>query len=160
MRRKLKFLTLAAVLALVGCSGSESVNDKLEESFTCKVTVEETGYSAELERAAGSGWNITLTEPEGVAGMKLAYLADGKCTLSFEGHTAVYERSELPQSGLFDLAVSAADMCIEDKGVKTLRDGDETVRTGTLRGISFSAHSKDGKLTQLEFTGGARYSFE
>lgn len=157
MRRKL--LTLAAVLILTGCSGSRSGEDKLEESFTCTVTAEETGYSAELERAAGSGWNITFTEPSTVSGLRLTYLTDGKCTLSFEGHTAVYERDELPESGMFELAVSAADMCIENRGVKALRDGDETVRTGTLRGIAFSAHSKDGKLTQLEFTGGARFSF-
>lgn len=158
MRKKIVLLT--AVLVLSGCKGGGGSTDKLGETFSCTAEIGEQGISARLERAEGSGWNITLTAPETVKGMQLSYLADGKCSLSFEGHTAVYERSELPEGGVFDLAVSAADMCIEDKGVKTFRDGEDTVRTGTVRGIGFSVRSREGKLTEIEFNGGEKLTFD
>ena len=91
--------------------------------------------------------------------MQLAYLADGKCTLRFEGHAALYDRSQLPQGGVFDLVTAAADMCIEDKGVSTLNDGKETVRTGTVRGVGFTARSSGGKLTEIELNGGDKIIF-
>jgi len=158
MRKKI--LILVAALVLAGCSSGGASADKLEETFVYSAKLEEMGITAELERASGSGWNITVSEPATIKGMQLSYLADGKCTLRFEGHAAIYDRSQLPQGGVFDLMIAAADMCIEEKGVKTLTDGGDTVRTGTVRGVGFTARSSGGKLTEIELNGGEKLIFQ
>lgn len=154
-----RILILIPALLLAGCQSGGTSADKLEETFSSTARIEEKGVTAVLERAEGSGWNITFSEPSTINGMQLAYLADGKCTLRFEGHAALYDRSQLPQGGVFDLVTAAADMCIEDKGVSTLNDGKETVRTGTVRGVGFTARSSGGKLTEIELNGGDKIIF-
>ena len=155
-------ITAAALslIILTGCSQAES-GKALERSFSCNVRVTgDSTYSAQLERADNSGWNIDIVQPESASGIKLSYLADGYCSLELAGHTVVYERDKLPQQGVFDLITSAADMCIEGKGVTADVSGGRTVYTGNVRGMEFTAESENGSLTSMNIGGAVSALFE
>lgn len=150
----------AFALLLAGCAAVGTEPEQLDRDFSCTVNVSgQRDYSAELERVDKSGWTVRLTAPESAKGMELSYMSDGNCTVTVQGHTIVYSRSDIPDSGVFDLITSAADMCIENKGVKTERTGSGTVTKGELRGMSFAAISEKGNITSMELGSSIKAEF-
>lgn len=153
------FIT-AAALILAGCASNVTENNSLDKDLTCTVSVSGVrDYTAEVERVDKSGWRITMTAPESSKGIELAYMSDGNCTVTVQGHTIVYARTDIPNSGVFDLITSAADMCIENKGVTTETHGNRVVSTGKLRGMNFTAESENGNLTSLEIGNSIKAQF-
>ena len=156
-----KIIVPVLALLLSGCAAAGERPAALEKSFTCTaVLTGENEYTAQLERAEGSGWRVKLLEPESAAGMELCYLADGSCTPELEGHTIVYPRESIPEYGPFDLITAAADMCIEGKGVSVEQSGGVTAAKGEVRGIAFTAESEGGRLTSIALGEGIRCSLE
>ena len=153
-------LITAAALLFTGCASSETVPDHLERDFRCTVNVTgERNYSAELELVDNSGWNVKLTSPVSAEGIELSYLSDGNRTLVVQGHTIVYTQKDIPDTGVFDLITSAADMCIENKGVTVENSGSSTVSKGEIRGMNFAAHAEKGSLTSIEIGGRIKAEF-
>ena len=153
------FIT-AAALILTGCASNVTENNSFDKDLTCTVSVSGVrDYTAEVERVDKSGWRITMTAPESSKGIELAYMSDGNCTVTVQGHTIVYARTDIPNSGAFDLITSAADMCIENKGVTTETHGNRVVSTGKLRGMNFTAESENGNLTSLEIGNSIKAQF-
>ena len=151
-------ILIAAALLMAGCSANSQSADTLEKSFTCTIKTSD-GFAGSVERAEGSGWNYKLTEPASVSGLEVSILNEGKFVWSLENHSAVCERSEMPQYSPLALACSALDMCVEGKGIASeVKDG-KTVRSGTVKGIAFKAVSENGKLLTLSFSGGETLTF-
>lgn len=160
MYRLRRSVIAAASLLLAGCAGVGGNTKPLDKEFTCQISVTgEKEFKAELERAENSGWRVTLKEPQSAKGTELCYLADGKVTLELEGHTIVYTRDDIPDAGVFDLITSAADMCIESKGVTSEPSGDRMSTHGEVRGLSFTAFSENGSLTSIEIGGDIKAEF-
>ncbi|MBR6044827.1 MAG: hypothetical protein IKP47_04235 [Ruminococcus sp.] len=152
-------LILLAAVTLAGCSpmpGGEP--DVIGGEFRSTAVLSD-GFAAEAERSEGSGWSFTLTAPETVKGLSLAYFDDGKCTVTFEGHSGVYMREQLPEYGELDLIASALEMCIKDRGVTASVSGEKTVRTGAVRGIGFTVTSEGGRIEKIELNGGGTAEF-
>ena len=154
-----KIVLILVACMLCGCSSEKKGEaDKPKQSFKTKVTLSD-GYEGELERADVSGWNLTLSAPETVKGLGLSYLADGKCVITLENHSAVYERSELPQYGSVDLLVSALDMCAAETGIEVeVKDG-KTCRKGNIRGVPFTVVSEEGTPVSAELGTGVKAEF-
>ena len=146
-----KMIAASLALMLAWCTPSSSAEpEPMEKEFRCAVTVTGSSeYTGTIERAGGSNWKIELTSPESAAGITLCYLADGKCSLELQGHTVVYGRDNIPQGGVFDLVTSAADMCIENKGVTNRTTDDGSKCSGAVKGMSFTAESTKGMLSSI-----------
>ncbi len=144
-------ITALLALALAGCAAASGGEKEMKRDLVC--TAEVTGdaqYTAELERADNAGWRVTLIKPESAEGMELSYLADGNCSLRLQGHTVVYSRNDIPDTGIFDLITAAADMCINGKGVTSEPSSEGVTLHGEIRGIGFSAECSDGSIRTMQ----------
>lgn len=160
MKKPRRALITAAALLLTGCAGDKSDSVGLDKDIRCSVSVSgDRSYSAELERVDNSGWKVSLTSPESAKGIELGYMNDGYCTVTVQGHTIVYPEADIPDSGVFDLILSAADNCIENRGVSFERQGDKYEAKGTIRGMSFTATTDDSCITSIELGGKIKADF-
>ena len=142
---------ILSALILSGCAPDGADPAALDRDIRCTVNVSgDRSYSAELERVDNTGWNVKLTSPESAKGIEIGYMNDGLCSFTVQGHTIVYTEADIPGGGVFDLVLSAADNCIENRGVSFVKQGGKNVAKGEIRGMDFTALSENGCITSIE----------
>lgn len=156
-----KAIIALMALTLVSCSGQSDngKSDTLSPELTACIELD-NGISADVIRSEDGSWDYTLTAPETAAGAGISYLSDGICVISMGEHSTVYDRDKLPQYGVFDLASSAIDSCINGTGVTVEVVNGKTVRTGSVRGVSFTLTSGQGSPEQLTLSTGETAAFK
>ena len=106
-------LILAA--SLFSCSKAEESTISLPESFSLNALITDGDFeaSAKMKRSVG-GWQITITAPETIEGMKISY-TDIDCKIELDELSYTVSLDELSNSSPLRLTVNALDKCVKGK---------------------------------------------
>lgn len=157
-KRKILFGTavLFTVLALCGCAGKETSPIELDSSytFTAEISQNSENYAAVVSRNGESGWTISFTQPETLAGVELE-LANDTAVLSYDGLRTNLTRSNLPLSSVAGMLTGTLDHTALSSDVKFYSGSKGTTKAyGTWNGADYALEfNKSDQPTDLTIEG-------
>lgn len=147
MKNQITALLAVPVLLLCSCGKSYDNSESLPESFTVNAQISDRDFSAtaEMQRREG-GWEITLTEPETLEGMRLD-LTDADCTVTYGELTYTAANDDMPANSAVRLTAQALDRCVRSK------------TSGMINGAEYKLSLKNGKPEKLTVGGEIEVTF-
>lgn len=164
MRKTIEILLAIAtvllfVVAAVSCRHNEATlrqaaAQRFAGGFSCtaQVALGSGKYTVQLSRSASGEGEMSFTQPEALSTLSFRTGENGGVDVRFSGLETTVSASSLPQSGIFDAMLGAAETVKADKDVSVRRSGRNFVVTGkTAAGSYRLTLGPDGTPSSLEF---------
>ena len=157
--KKILLLLSAPLIMLTSCAGEGSSPEKMPESFTLPLEINDNGrqYSAVLNKDK-DGWEYEFSAPESIKGMSVKY-ENGSCTVELEKLKITESAEKLGSTAPVVLISKALDMCTSGKGVTAEKKGGKTINKGVIEGADFTVTFEKGEPVSMEIAGEIAVSF-